>query len=312
MNNNWQNRILQHNATPPEGAWKNIAGMLDEENGFVARLSVYEAAPPATVQKNIFALLDAADNNSAFAEKMYSFETAAPATVWPNIVTTLEKDGAKVIPFKSVAKKLAAVYWRAAAAVAVIAVISVAIWLMNRNNSKIAPGETAGVKSQNQEIANTKQTNGTNTAPLQNIPVTPKQNNTPKNTTVSNPSYVQDNEVTVLAQNPADGKKDKLQTITGETPQDIAAISTTNSYITITGPDGAPLRVSSKFSNLISYLTEKSPDVQENIDIIIKESAKWKATFAVWRDKMINNAVAPSLTNFMDIIELSDVLENKK
>lgn len=308
MNSNWQNRILQHAASPPEGAWKNIAGMLDEESGFAARLTAYEAIAPATAQENIFALLDAAENNYAFPQRIYDFECAAPAAAWPNIVTALDENAAKVIPLETNTRKRSSFYLRAAAAIAVIAVISTAIWILNRNDKRTDTGEIVHTKN---NTVQSQETAGINPDPAQkNTPVSAEQNSTTKN--ISRPVYVQNNDITPLAQNPADGKKDKLQTITGETPEDITAINSPNSYITISGPDGTPVRVSSKFSGLISYLTEKKPEVQENIDIIIKESAKWKATFAAWRDKMINNAAAPSLSNFMDIIELSDVLEEKK
>lgn len=324
MSNNWLNRIRQHAATPPEGAWQHIADYLDDEGnpqqGFAAKLTALEIAPPVTAQKNIFALLDAEENHTGFEKRVYNYEEKAPAAVWPRIVTDLNTGEPKIIPLTNRTGNTKAVYLRAAAAVAVIAVLSITAWLLSRQRSGMR--ETAAVSQQQQTVPSVSVREKTalpasetqeekisapvsanvksNTAKIVPPPVTP-----------IGPAYIENSEASMLAQNPAAGKKDKLQTVTGETPEDVSLMNSPNSYISITGPDGLPVKVSSKFSNLIGYLTEKNPETQENLDIIIKESAQWRVTFAKWRDKMINNAVAPSLSNFMDIIELSNVLEEK-
>lgn len=323
MSSNWLNRIQQHTAAPPEGAWDNIAGYLDNEAtvlpGFANRLSAFEITAPASAEKNIFALLDAAEENASFEKRIYNYEETAPTTAWPAIVTALEKNEAKIVPLDTHKHNKRIVSLRAAAAVIIIAVIAVTAWLLNNRNA--GAGEIAVTPQQNQKVS--APVSATITLPVSEtqkdnsktaVNSTVAENKIPANTVIppSAPAYIQQTEIPVLAQNPVNGKKDKLHTITGETPEDMSLMSTPNSYISITGPDGQSIRVSSKFSNLISYLTEKNSEVQENLDIIIKESAQWRATFAKWRDKMTNNAVAPSLSNFMDIIELSNILEEKK
>lgn len=326
MGSNWLNRIRQHTATPPEGAWDNIAGYLDNDDTavacFAAKLTAFEITAPAAAQKNIFALLDAAEESTSFEQRVYHHEVTAPTAVWPAIETALDKKEAKIVSLESHKKNKKIIFFRAAAAAIFIAVLAVTAWLMsNRGDSGIR--EIAALPLQNQTatapVSPTKKINlpsaetqeEKNTAAGNN---TITQSKTPSTAVIppAAPTYIQQAEMPVLAQNPVNGKKDKLQTITGEIPEDISLISTPNSYISITGPDGQSVRVSSKFSTLISYLTEKNPEIQENLDIIIKESAQWRATFAKWRDKMTNNVIAPSLSNFMDIIELSNVLEEKK
>jgi hypothetical protein len=325
MSSNWLNRIQQHTVTPPEGAWDNIAGYLDNETtvlpGFATRLSAFEITAPASAEKNIFALLDAAEENASFEKRIYNHEETAPTTAWPAIVTALEKKETKIVSLETHKNNKRIVSLRAAAAVIIIAVIAVTAWLLN--NRDAGTGEIAVAPQQKQEVTAPVSATTTTTLPVSEaqkdnsnaaMNSTIAEKKIPANTVIppSAPAYIQHTEIPVLAQNPVNGKKDKLQTITGQIPEDISLISSPNSYISITGPDGQSIRVSSKFSNLISYLTEKNPEVQENLDIIIKESAQWRATFAKWRDKMTNNAVAPSLSNFMDIIELSNILEEKK
>ena len=119
------------------------------------------------------------------------------------------------------------------------------------------------------------------------------------------------NEAVELAQNPADNSKEKLLDTKGETPTDISLMNTPNTYISVTGADGQTVKWSSKFSNIIGTLNNNKPNTKENIEVIIEENAKWRAMFTAWSHKMINNSIAPSFSNFMDIIELSKILEEK-
>jgi hypothetical protein len=324
MNSNWLYKIQQHEAAPPEGAWKNIAGKLDEtENtNFATRLASFETTPPTAAQKNIFALLDKDEANSPFEKRLYDYETAAPESVWPQIVNDLDGTAAKIISFKKPVTKLKPIYLRVAAAVAVIALLSISVWLLNRQPAGVGQIANADVKPQQPAVV-------TNSNPAQNSPAveTPVKQNTNTVNAAINPAginktvtqnfpeqnYVANTETITLAQNPANGNIEKLQNSNGETPEDVTLInSNANSYLSITGPDGQPVRVSAKFAALLNYLNDNNPATQENIEVIINESAKWRATFAAWREKMTNNTIAPSLTNFMDVIELSNMLEEKK
>lgn len=316
MNSNWQNKIRQHEVSPPGDAWNNIAGMLDTPPGFADKLHAFEATPPAVVQKNIFDLLDASsETRLSFSEKVYHYQTAAPAEAWPNIVSALDKESGRVLPLQPPLRRKSSVYVKIAAGIILIAAISIGIRLISLNNKTGITEPTAAIQPQTLVKPNKASTipgNAVAAIPAQ-IPTTlTAQETSAKNYHHTSPvSYVQDQTDITLAQDPAHGKIDKLRTITGEIPQDIAAMDAGGGYVLAAGPDGERVRISAKLSSYISLLTEKNPGVQENIDIIIKESAKWRATFAEWRERMINNAVAPSIANFMDIIELSNLLEEK-
>jgi hypothetical protein len=326
MKANWLNRILNYTATPPEGVWDNIAGTLKEEEknaaGFSSKILDCQIAPPPDAMTNIFAALDKeehVDTSLSAAEKMHQYTQEPPDAVWNNINASLDKnEPAAVIQLKDSRNKLRLIYSIAAAAV-VLALIFMPILLNKKKpDTTITPVATikAGAKPAS-IIANT------NKAPVLSAYEASSQN---KNSSTHTKAYrskvsavfpdatefIKGSDVADLAADPRNTVKEKLRNADGQTPVDIGLITAPNSYISITGPDGQSVKISSKFSSLIGYLNEQNPATIENIDIIIKESAQWRATFTQWRNKMTNNTVAPSLGNFMDIIELSKVLEEKK
>lgn len=327
MKKNWLNRILNYTVTPPKGVWDDVANILNKEDnhteGVSSKLLDYEVAPPATALTNIFDALDKEDSiitPSSAVEKMQQYTHEPPDAVWDNINSSLDKkEPAAIIPLKSRNNNLKVIY-RIAAAAIILAVILIPV-LLNRKKQAAEIAPIATIKTGTIPAPPIADTNKIPASPANE---TASQNNI-NSSTHTKPDrsqvsyhfpdtiqYIRGNEVADLAPNPEKLKKEKLKNTSGQTPEDIGLINTPNTYISITGPDGQSIKISSKFSNLISYLNEQNPETIENIDIIIKESAQWRATFATWRNKMTNNTVAPSLGNFMDIIELSKVLEEKK
>ena len=330
MPTNWLNKILSHQVTPPEGVWVNITNELDKENetaatDFKTKMLAFETTAPDKVLVDIFNTLDEEEKQSStsFAERLYNYNAEAPADAWKNIASELDKSETKIVPLQNNKKNQKVIYFRMAAAASVIAIIATTIWLSSNTKDDAINSTASSVIPQSQQqstpVAGTEKTtlpaSDTQEKKLakEQTAYNPAKKTTPAQTQEAFVAdYVKGNKAEDLAQDPAIGNKEKLQTANGETPMDIALMNTPNTYISITGPDGQTIKVSAKFSNLIGYLTDKNPELQENLDVIIKESAKWKNTFAKWRDKMTNNVVAPSLSNFMDIMELSNVLEEKK
>jgi hypothetical protein len=327
MKKNWLNRILNYNATPPEGVWDDIAKTLNEEDyhttGVSTKLLDSKIAPPDIALTNIFDALDKEENiNTTYtaAEKMQQYTHEPPAAVWEKITASLDnKKTGDIIPIKDKKNNLSIIY-RIAAAAILLAVILIPL-LLPRKKQVTDITSVSAAKPGNMPVPLIADTNK---VPVLSAiePSAPKSTTSSINTkpdtskaAYSFPDaieYIKGNEVADLVPNPEKNIKEKLKNADGQTPEDIGLINTPNSYISITGPDGQLVKISSKFSTLISYLNEQNPSTIENIDIIIKESAQWRATFTQWRNKMTNNTVAPSLGNFMDIIELSKVLEEKK
>ncbi len=344
MSNNWLNKIRSHQATPPEEVWLCIADELDKENetakiDLKIKMYNYQSIPPSNALANIFATLDKEEQqaSTSFNERIYNYQQEAPISAWKNIIAELDKSEAKIVPLTNNKKSGRAIYFRIAAAASVIAVIATTIWLSSRNTAN-PTNPIAAATPQIKTPVTAEVTIEQNKIPVNDgkeikaLPATDPQEKklTPetiaqtkvkavKEKTASSPTiitlapnYVKNTPTSNLADDPTKGSNEKLQNTNGETPMDIVLMNTPNSYISITGPDGQSVKVSAKFSNLIGYLNYNSADTKENIDVIISESAKWRKIFAGWREKMTNNAVAPSIANFMDIISLSEVLEAKK
>ncbi len=87
-------------------------------------------------------------------------------------------------------------------------------------------------------------------------------------------------------------------------PATAAVISDSNKYITVAGPNGDVVKVSSKLSALTAYITDK-----DDVATTDSDNGFWKTKFKSWRDKMVQNNIAPSLANFMDVVELSKVVQ---
>ncbi|MGG9971423.1 hypothetical protein ACQ33O_06485 [Ferruginibacter sp. SUN002] len=252
MSNNWQNKMYDHEETPPINAWENIAKQLD-----------------------------AIDKNK---------------------------------PALTITKKSTVIYWRIAAAACILTIITTtAIWL-NNDTKKASPNSIASAPSINNSTEN-KNTEITTIPTDKNIIGIQKDNIV--NSTVDTDDiipelqYAKAEIVKPLASDPTLNKKEKLVGTTGEIINDISLMNAPNSYVSFIGPNGQEVKVSSKFSNLLGYMDGKEPEAEEYLDKVVSESNFWRSKFKNWRNKMINNNIAPSPSNFMDIVELSKLLSEE-
>ena len=264
MSENWQNKIFNHEETPPKGAWENIAKMLDDVDD-----KKVTATPPAA-----------------------------------NKTTKI-------------------IYWKIAAAACIIAVIATtAIWInAGTKNTEPALANVPANKVSQEQVVNIEtplvvETVKSSKSSSDILPENSKKavstfsNTNPNiNTKIE---YIKADEIASLSGNPTLNKTEKLTNTSGEIPNDIALMNAPNNYVSFIGPNGQEVKVSSKFSNLLGYMDGKDPESEENLDRIINESSFWRGKFKVWRNKMINNSIAPSPANFMDIIELSKFLQENK
>ncbi len=101
----------------------------------------------------------------------------------------------------------------------------------------------------------------------------------------------------------------------GDIIQDTKILATASDpYIKITGPNGKQTKISAKFRNLLLYLNRDN-DLADNRDYDDKsftEGLEWKTKFRNWRNKILENAVIPTSTNYMDIVELKDLILKDK
>jgi hypothetical protein len=319
----WSTEIYLKETTPPQGAWDTIAHkleMADTGENWSTVIYLAEATPPAGAWNDIAAALDTA-SKSDWQTKLYEKEVAPPAGVWAAINTALDATDTRVITMQPRRK----LYYRLAAAAAVIvAIAGTALWFAGKPSSDNASQTFAkNTVTEKQVTPAKKETTETAALPAtetqekqQPAAVVVKKQTKPTGTQTDDKiipplEYVKNNQMGFLPENPVLNNNKKLPGNNGQVNTDIALMDApANTYISISGPDGQSIRVSSKFTNLIGYLSD-GPVKEERLDIIIRESALWKATFRQWKEKMISNTSAPSLDNFMDIIEMSKMLNEK-
>jgi hypothetical protein len=90
-------------------------------------------------------------------------------------------------------------------------------------------------------------------------------------------------------------------------PATADANNDSSKYITVAGPNGDAVKVSSKMSTLTAYIADDKND--SSATATNTDQSFWKSKFKTWRDKMSQNTITPSLTNFMDIVELSKLVK---
>ena len=252
---------------------------------------------------------------------IYNHEEPPPINAWENIAKQLDTiEGKTTVNTK--ANKSKVIYWRIAAAACITAITTTTfIWLNNDNKNNVPGNNIAtNIVSNNKPSENIKQ-NTTSNSTAEDVKIASTANNTAliqknkrvnlqndKNNLAGELQYAKEEIVRPLTNNPGLNKAEKLVGSRGNIINDIALMISPNSYVSFFGPNGQEIKVSSKFSNLIGYMDGKDPEAEENLDKIVSEGNFWRGKFKNWRNKMINNSIAPSPANFMNIIELSKLL----
>jgi hypothetical protein len=78
-------------------------------------------------------------------------------------------------------------------------------------------------------------------------------------------------------------------------------------YLTVVAPNGQPVKMSAKFSDGLGYLYNYQP--VQTIDGALR-SISWKQRFSNWSNKLLSNTgFIPAASNFLDIIELEELLK---
>lgn len=264
MANNWQNRVKNHEETPPKGVWEAIAKELDQQDNITKKAPIVKMvylkwAIAASIFLGLVSTIVYLNNNNAKTIIVAKKDTVKP---------TIETSKTIVPPPNNLIDK------------------EVVIASVKKSSTTI--------KSTNSRI-----TNSTEPAVVDEYDIDIDNQITP--VILENPNK--------NIANPIANNREKLKTIGGEIINDISLMEAPNSYMSFIGPNGQEIRVSSKFSNIIGSLNSEN---EEYLDKLINESAFWKEKFKAWRDKMSNNTIAQSPSNFMDIVELSNILNEEK
>ncbi len=285
-------------------------------------LSNLEIAPPTGAWEQIASQLDAAydPQESVIAQKLAGWETPPPSPSWSLIAAALDAPPAKII--RSPFRKLAV-------AAAIVAVAGIATWYFSnfRNNNN------------NQAIAINKEGPASNTDHIGDIQTPPPVVATPTDSTndLPKPNFLRPSSGkamngeqdyasqdagadyssedlnysgahTIPAQDiapPVSVPAPPIRDASGNIVMDLKLLTSPgNNYVTVTGPNGEQTRISRKFLPMITYLNGSFDNNDYN--------NTWKKRFREWRDKLLQQAsFAPSGTNFLDIMELKELIEEK-
>jgi len=303
---NAQHILLNHEVAPPPGAWESINARLDAE------FDVQE---------------------TKVAEKLYDAALTVPPAAWQNISLTLaaseanEDTPAKIVRFP---------FYKIAIAAALLGVVSYLTWsfLSNTNAKDLVQNNQAPAASPDNNLPNN----------IQDIAVTPSipaidASITGRRRPViniirhmsSNPvfvaAYVTDdlpeetadirytgvNELRATAVTSRKGvKAPPIKDAGGNIIMDQSLVTGgNNNYIIITCPNGEQTRISAKF---LPWLNEMNKDMDpaEYLGEMVREDSPWKSRFYQWRAKLMKQAsFIPTTANFLDIMELKDLLEEQ-
>ncbi len=314
-----KNKMHNYTQTPPSGVWEFIAFKLDEEdsllsqNKFAQKLTNFEETPPVSIWQSIHEKLEEEEKGKSVpvANRLLAYSIPPPSFVWNNIATAINKEEANVIPISK--------YRKFAAAAAVITIVGCAIWFSINKPAATEPSLAVNSSPTSKQ----KETTVRVTPSISTIVKDKQENNLPKivEETVDKPiksknsnpiDFATLEKVNPLATNPFEGDDvEQLKNSTGDIALNIDLIATPSTYMTIIGPDGQSIKISSKFSKQLGFFTERNPDAIENIDVIIKDSKIWRTKIATWKQKLNSSSMSPSISNFMDVLEMSTILNEK-
>ena len=227
-------------------------------------------------------------------DRMYNYETTPPAGVWEAIASQLDGKEAKVVPIRSKMNKR--FYYMAAASVAIILLCVLFFTQRSSNNNKQWFSWSSDKESNDTSTLNTPTDTSAITKNDSSDKITVPEET--KNDVINN----QEDDELIAKNSPVKGgpnERIRKEDIKKTDTSDNKIIA--SRYITIEGPQGEPVKVSSKMATLIDSSDNKVPP-----------KPSWNKKINEWREIMKGNTLAPTPGNFLDIIELSKTLKDNK
>ena len=216
-------------------------------------------------------------------DRMYNFEVTPPTDIWQNISAEMDGHGV-VVPITKAKKNNKNMFYLLAAAACVTGLIFSGIWVMQSNRNEKTPVSSTAI-NKNQNIVSTQKLDTDNKIKVPHVTEkTANLNKKPATDLVRNNPVKHAN------------KPDSTPVIKND---DIAA-DESKTYITVAGPEGQPVKVSSKVASLI-----------ESSDNSYPPKPVWNKKINKWKDIMKANTLTPTTGNFLDIVDLTNSLKEK-
>lgn len=303
-----QHTLLHLEVAPPEGSWEQLSARLDLE-------------------------FDQAEQR--IAQKLDGAAIAPPPALWSTIAEGLplpvEQGSAEAsIPARKPARVISVPLWKVAVAAAVFIVLSYGGWYLFRTPSgSLTAGDPppAVAGSPAQEQTNTTPSGSASTlnmppAIAQQMPVRkaaplPVRNNNTNSVSTDNDIPVENEQPDLPSTSPTLVRaEDVVQEVlsvpgkairdaSGKMVMDMNLITTPgNHYVTVTAPNGEQTRMSRKFLPVLTFLNTGADNGQFSTGL--------KQKIQELRKQLLQQAsFVPSATNFLDIMELKELLQDK-
>ena len=198
-----------------------------------------------------------------FKERLYNHEATPPPEIWDNISAELDNKSSKLLPMRGLRRRSKFIFYGLTAAASLI-IIFVSSVLFNKSGENIKSKTSPSLQSDKVTAQKVKDSLNLNNKTLEAIIKSSKDKN-------------------LLAKNYENSS------------------SKVKKYITIEGPQGQPVKISSKVATLIESADNEYPP-----------KPVWNKKIEKWKQIMLGSTLSPTSTNLLDIVQLSSPNDNNE
>jgi hypothetical protein len=283
MSEQLKHKMQQWEATPPPGSWDAIASRLSDMPAY-----------------------------AALSAKLYDAAIAPPPGSWPAIAAALEEPARPAAPVKPLYKR--PYFQIAAAAILLFAIGGFAWYAQNQEWKRQLANIPVATTPQSPRAAATAASPkpiGDNPAKDDNYlgyskPVPPPAVAYTRTLKAASVSSVPASRLSPITTQQASMAYDNDMAARNMSP-----LLTNTNYVIITGPNGETTRASLKIADALRYIYSDD-DTIDATDKSNNENSHWKKRLQEWRTKIISSHFIPATTNFLDIIDLKDLIDEKQ
>ena len=198
-----------------------------------------------------------------FKERLYNHEATPPPEIWDNISAELDNKSSKLLPMRGLRRRSKFIFYGLTAAASLI-IIFVSSVVFNKSGENIKSKTSPSFQSDNLAAQKVKDSLTLNNKTLEAIIKSSKDKN-------------------LLAKNYENSS------------------SKVKKYITIEGPEGKPVKISSKVATLIESTDNEYPP-----------KPVWNKKIEKWKQIMLNSTFSLTSTSLLDIAQLSATIDNNE
>ncbi len=279
----WQRKLYEHEEIPPPHCWEEVRSVIDQEP---LRLG----------------------------HALYELEAAPPAGAWEKIKEDLQSPAVKpeAIPSRGIFRKPALSFAAAVAGFAVLA--SILVYVFSRNNDQVRVQDlAAGLTHQDSQQAPGNEASNASDSPAESTKTLPDIEQSLAGAEPSNRPTEKEaaravddgNHQQAAAKNEQAARKTPVRKRSNSGKMPVIRYTDGN-YIQLVEPDGDVTRVSYKLADMVRSVHNPSSGPSK------AEQERWNHTLEAWKTKMAQSTYIPSGSNFFDIADMVQFLNEGK